>query len=89
MRPLFSMFLCFTLLLLFCSYRVEGAVTSVVAVKVNSNGAHKAGPVNVIINIPAQRLRAYQNGKCILSCRTAVGRNYYPGVGRNTKTRVV
>lgn len=44
--------------------------------------------VSVVINIPAQRLRVYENKKCILDCRTAVGRDHYPGVGRNTKTRV-
>ena len=46
------------------------------------------GKVSVIINIPAQRLRVYQDKKCLLDCRTAVGRYHYPGVGRNTKTRV-
>jgi len=51
-------------------------------------GAGKNKKTNVIINIPAQRLRVYKGKECVLDCRTAVGKRFYAGVGRNTRTRV-
>ncbi len=42
----------------------------------------------IIINVPARKLRGYMDGKMVYERPVAVGRNSYPGVVENTKTRL-